>query len=287
MEPALWCKVIHDKYGYYPPFSLNDIMIPSNGVPWKNICLSLLLYLNAKTIALSRVRKRLGDGSSTLFWHDLWVGVSPLNILFSSLFLLSMTQIIQYLQWVCGTFNWDWSPAWRRDLRPHDILEFEQLFSSLNQVSLNASSHDNFVLNLDKVGNFSVKSLMKELGKISRHIPADNLKKVQRGMVPHRIEIFVWFVLMGKINSRVNASKLRIIPFTEALCIFCNCHIQTEDYLFLHCDFASEILSWGFSSWRFHWCIPLRLRDSLYQGKFWDASPLFNKVWMTSYFIIP
>lgn len=148
------------------------------GVPWKNICSSLLLYLNAKTIALSRVRKGLGDGSSTLFWHDFWVGVSPLNILFPSLFLLSMTQILQYLQWVLGTSNWDWSPAWRRDLRPHDILEFEQLFSSLNQVSLNASSHDNFVLNLDKVGNFSVKSLMKELDKISRHIPADNLKKV-------------------------------------------------------------------------------------------------------------
>lgn len=78
-EPnALWRKIIQGKYGYHSPFSWSDFSIPSMGGPWKQICSSILLNPSAKRIAKSCVRKLVGNGDSTLFWHDLWAGPIPL-----------------------------------------------------------------------------------------------------------------------------------------------------------------------------------------------------------------
>lgn len=131
-EPnALWRKVVHDKYGYGAPFSLTDIVVPSNGGPWKHICSSILHAHNVKPLVATCVGKRVGNGSSTLFWHDLWVENSPLKITFPRLFLLST--IPNSLIISMGFWNgpqWALSFEWKHNLRPRDNLELAQLLAS-------------------------------------------------------------------------------------------------------------------------------------------------------------
>ena len=287
-EPhALWRKVILHKYGYFPPFSLNDITIPSTGDPWKDICSSILQKNHVKKFVLSCVRKGVGDGSSTLFWHDLWVGDSTLKALFPRLFLLAHNpnSTVATMGFWDG-LKWTWTIIWRRDMRSRDLADLDSLMGIINQVALDPKSHDIFVWPPHKSGLFSVKSLSSELDKCSPHVPEANLKKIWKGLVPRRIELFVWFALLGKINSRAKLTKIGIIPPDEASCVFCDWHLETESHLFLHCLFASQLWSWWLEIWNLSWCFPHNLRDCFFQWEYRNANPFFKKVWMVAFFII-
>lgn len=129
---ALWRKVILLKYGYFPPTSLNDFIIPTKGGPWKDICSSILQKSNVKTLILSCVRKGVGDGSSTLFWHDLWVGDSTLKALYPRLCLLTLNpnSTVATMGFWDGLI-WTWTMTWRRDLRSRDLDELDSLMGTL------------------------------------------------------------------------------------------------------------------------------------------------------------
>lgn len=287
-EPnALWRNVVLDKYGYGAPFSLTDIVIPSNGGPWKHIFSSILHAQNMKPLVATCVRKRVGNGSSTFFWHDLWVENSPLKSSFPRLFLLSTmpnSLIVSTGFW--NGSQWTWSLEWKRNLRPRDRLELALLLALLDQVLLDAHSHDSFVWTPSKKGFFSVKSLCHELDKSSPHIPQVFIKGLWRGLLPFRIKIFVWFSLMGKLNTRMKLSKIGLLPPHEALCIFCNSHVESEAHLFIHCEFTHLLWSWWFSLWDLHWCMPSSLHDCFRQWEYRGASPFFKKVWLAVFFII-
>lgn len=58
-----------------------------------------------------------------------------------------------------------------------------------------------------------VKSFNMELAKQSIG-PGGvvNVKGLWRGLVPHRIEFFTWFAILGKINTKQKLFSLGIIP---------------------------------------------------------------------------
>ncbi|GJT14808.1 hypothetical protein Tco_0873514 [Tanacetum coccineum] len=72
--------------------------------------------------------KQVGDGSSTRFWLDVWLGNSALKEAFPRLFLLETNSFCSISERCLGLngphqFNW----AWRRDVR-----------SGLEQTQLNS-----------------------------------------------------------------------------------------------------------------------------------------------------
>jgi len=68
------------------------------------------------------VRRMVGDGRTTLFWFDHWVGEMPLRIKFSRLFDLAinkecMVEEMASLGWEVEGRAWEWRRrllAWRR-----------------------------------------------------------------------------------------------------------------------------------------------------------------------------
>ena len=182
--------------------------------------------------------------------------------------------------------SWQWSLGWKRELRPRDVEELGQLNSILAPVTLDSKCGDKLIWASDKNRLFSVKAFTRVLDKSSPLIPSSSFKSLWKGLVPHRIEIFIWFVLLGRLNTRGKLAKLSIIPLAEAECVFCKNHIETEEHLFIHCFFVWNIWSWWLNIWGLLWVMPSSMQDLFLQWNYSTSSPFFKKVWKASFYII-
>jgi len=59
------------------------------------------------------IRRVVGDGRNTLFWHDNWVGEIPLRFKFSRLFDLAVkkecsVEEMRTSGWTVGGRGWEW-----------------------------------------------------------------------------------------------------------------------------------------------------------------------------------
>ena len=80
-EPhPLWRKLVQEKYHHGPLFSILDLESPKNGGPWRAICSALLSNPQAKALLMAKIKKKIGNGRDSFFWHDCWLGDQPLKI---------------------------------------------------------------------------------------------------------------------------------------------------------------------------------------------------------------
>lgn len=287
-EPkALWRNIIVDKYGYGPNFTPTDLTIPRLGGPWKQICKSVLSHPVTKQFAPTKMRKAVGRGNNTLFWQDLWVGDKTLKTLFPRPYSITTnpSATIESLG-IWDGHEWHWLFAWRRSLRPRDIEEKNSLLSLLSNVTLDLSSDDSLVWTPQKSGIFSVKSATFEIAKCSVLSHHDIIKGIWRGLVPHRVEIFAWLAILGKINTRSKLVSIGVISADLALCGLCQNHTESSDHLLLHCPFSWTLWSWWLELWNLAWVFPSSLKDAFNQWRITSGSTFFKKIWYASFFII-
>lgn len=146
-EPgSLWRKVIQCKYKYPPNFRIVDLQIPPSGVPWRDICPSILNNHDAKRIVVHRIRCKVGNGENSLFWHDNWIGESPLKILYPRLFSISPNQnaTISSMGFWNGC-SWTWTLAWKRSPRIRDTVECDSMQALLDHACLSLENNDQLI----------------------------------------------------------------------------------------------------------------------------------------------
>lgn len=284
----MWGNVIRSKYHYPATFSITDLKVPVSGGPWKSICVAILGHEGAKSIASKGVRKNIGDGLSSLFWHDTWVCEYPLKLVVPRLFSIAINQnssIGSYGIW--EGYNWVWVFSWKRELHPQDKAEKVHLDELLKLVCLDPKAKDRLIWAPDKSGRFSTKSFTKELHKTIPPSLSDAVKGVWKCLVPYRIEVFVWIALLGKINSRHKLASLGIISVNEDICPLCYKCSETSEHLLLHCAAAQQLWNWWLELWGVKWVFPSSLIDTFSQ---WKAvkkkGSFFKKVWASSFFVI-
>ncbi|XP_052110147.1 uncharacterized protein LOC127741510 [Arachis duranensis] len=56
---------------------------------------------------------------------------------------------------------------------------------------------------------------------------------VWRGFVPHRVELFTWFVLIERMNTKERLSKLGILGPRDDLCALCSKAVESAFHLFI------------------------------------------------------
>ncbi|XP_056695728.1 uncharacterized protein [Spinacia oleracea] len=160
---------------------------------------------------------------------------------FPRLFLLAVDRLASVAShgfW--DGLNWAWNFAWSRPLRSRDILDKENLLSLFNQVCLAPGSKDCLIWTYHKSGMFSTKSFTLELSKANLPPQIDAIKGIWKGLVPHRIEVFVWTSLLGRINTKSKLVSLGIIPPSEDICVLCNSSSENHNHLLLHCPFSTQ-----------------------------------------------
>lgn len=242
----LWRRIIPEKYKLPQHFNTKNITVPTKGRLRINICAALIKNEDAKHLTSTNSKKCVGNGQQTLFWYELWVTDLPLKVVFPRLFSIAANQLAT----VASLESWDrcgwvWSFSWNRALRPRDIGECNSLQKLLDKAYLSLDNNDTHVWTRQHSRSFLVKSFCFKLAKKSTSLHHDATKGIWRGLVPHRIEIFTWMALLGKINTRQKLGKIGIIPINEVHCPLCLLHLESCDHLLLHCSLAHQLwFSW-------------------------------------------
>lgn len=281
--------MIRDKYGYSDTTTAYDIEIPKGGGPWRFICASIISHPTANELMKTKLRKSVGNGSNTLFWLDIWLVCSPLKIRFPRLFSIACNphaNIASLGSW--RGCEWEWNISWKRVFRVRDCEEWKELQVLLKGVCLSSSRDDCLVWSPHKSGIFSVKSCTAEIGKpsLQPHSKIHNWKRLWKGLIPPRIEVFTWLALLRKINTRQKLTALNIIPPDESTCILCNSAPEDSDHLLLHCSFASRLWSWWLQLWNLSWVFPSHLDEAFEQWVSFDKNPFFLKIWCAIFSIV-
>lgn len=176
-------------------------------------------------------------------------------------------------------YKWAWSFLWAHSLRPRDLVERSNLVSLLDHVHLRQLKEDNLSWLPYKSGLFSTISFSQELIQSISSPSIDAMKGLWRVLVPHRIEIFVWPSILGKINTKCNLVHLGIMhPSSEMLCVLCNKLPKDATHLMVHCSFSSQLWQWWLNLWGLSWVSPLSLKELFDQWNYPSSNPFLKKI---------
>ena len=96
--------IVHEKYNLLATLNIGELPIPPSGGPWRNICASLMSHPAAYNLLVNDIWKIDGDGSSSLFCHDVWLGSIPQNQIpktfLNHLFSSRLRRLLRLLGWL-------------------------------------------------------------------------------------------------------------------------------------------------------------------------------------------
>ena len=117
------------------------------------------------------IRRVVGDGSHTLFWHDNWVGEITLRNTFPRLFDLVMNQEslvdeMSRIGWVDGGGAW----VWRRRLLVWEEESVRECSALLHNVVLQEQTHDTWKWLLDPIHSYSEQGVYRFFTTTDEHV---------------------------------------------------------------------------------------------------------------------
>ena len=280
-EDSLWCKVIRSLHG--PDGGLLD----NSSSSLKTRCWSNIVKLKDDLCDIgidltSLFKKKIGNGLSTRFWLDPWLGGPPLCTTFPRLFRLdsnpnslvserapipnnnsrlhgSQYPINNTLVHSSGrvglginhpdpilppgiSFQWAWSRLLRSTA---EKIELDDLISLVSQLRL-CDTQDTWECLIDSSRVFSVKGMRLYITH-SNH--TQNLQPTRwNKLVPIKINIFSWRLSLNRLPTRSNLDY-RGVDLDSVLCPSCHDAIETEEHIFISCEVAKEVWSLIFKWW--------------------------------------
>ncbi|XP_016206693.1 uncharacterized protein LOC107647083 [Arachis ipaensis] len=215
----------------------------------------------------------VGNVRSTLFWEDNWLQDGPLKVAFPRLYSMSNQQ----------------GSMWRRELFQWELELVHQLHERLRQVKLSDGKDDNMVWKFNSKGVFSTKSVVQVLQSetLSDEITSYSFtSSVWRGVVPPRIELFGWFVLIGRVNTKERLSRLGVIRPSDNLCVLCKKEIELVEHLFLLGELTWKVWDSWLRSFGEVWPIPRTIRELFERWTGRHKRKQDQKKWLPGFFAV-
>ena len=184
--------------------------------------------MRIKEFFFRRTKFVVGNGMSTRFWEDTWLGEASLAIQYPSLYNIVQRKesyVGTILQSVPLNIQFRWSLVGER------WKSWIHLVRRVMDVQLTDQS-DSLHWTLTKNGSFTVKSFYLDLinsGLLPRSI---HIWKVK---VPLRIKIFLWFVHRQVILTEDNLLKRHWVGSSRSW--YCD-NNETIQHLFIDCPLA-------------------------------------------------
>jgi hypothetical protein len=217
---GVWHELIHNKYLHSKPLSQVEAK-DSDSPFWKGL-------MKVKESFFSRGHFQIGDGQSTRFWEDTWLGNEPLSKQYPSLY-----NIVQNKHATVASVlsHAPLNIRFRRSLNGNKWSLWLHLVQRLMDILLN-DQHDTFVWDLTSTGDFTVKSMYLDL--MNGH--TQNMHKhIWKMKVPLKVRIFMWFLNRKVILTKDNLAKRNWRG--DSKCCFCN-QDETIHHLFITCPLA-------------------------------------------------
>ena len=156
------------------------------------------------------------------FWEDLWLGEVRLKEKFPRLFSISLQQLTPISK--CGSWDgsvWHWNLMWRRELFVWELQFLQQLNEMLGEARLNNDQANKVLWSHDKSGRFSVQSFVEKL-YVEKGLESHtvlNINRVWRGLVPSKVELLLWFVVQGRLNTKDRFRRLNVLRSADYKCV--------------------------------------------------------------------
>jgi hypothetical protein len=242
----VWKDVVVARYGLdvLGKKNLGEIDVTRLGSTWwKDICTldkDSLWFING-------IGKKLGNGQSTMFWNEVWIGNQSLRHMFPRLFGISMQR-----DEVIGRMGmleegvWHWDLQWRRNLfvweeeQFHEFLDLITTFSPTEQEDL-------WIWKDDVISGFTVNSAYLLL--VENYIPRIAInstndlvfKWLWKCGAPSKVCAFSWQLILDRIQTKDNLLKRRIIDAQQGGCGMCGDAPESALHLFLHCKYGAKV----------------------------------------------
>ncbi|GJS28095.1 putative RNA-directed DNA polymerase, eukaryota, reverse transcriptase zinc-binding domain protein [Tanacetum coccineum] len=191
----------------------------------------------------------IGDGLSTSFWADKWVGDVKLSERFPRLFHLENIKdalVGNRGNWSDGIWVWNWD--WIRSPRGRVMGELKELEEIITGISIDRNRKDKWKWKLDPKGEFSVKSLSEWIER--RHVRREaGITKLEwNTLVPRKVNVFIWRALNGRIPVRNELDK-KGIDLDSILCPCCENVLESVDHCLVTCEKALYIWERMYAWW--------------------------------------
>jgi hypothetical protein len=222
-EEGMWQELLHNKY--LSQKTLAEVQAkPTDSPFWKGL-------MRIKNDFFTKGYFKIGNGTSTRFWEDIWLGESSLASQYPSLYNIVnhknvlVAHVLAHVPLNIG---------FRRVLSGNKWTTWLHLCQRLMMVNLN-NEPDCFMWKLTTNGLFTVKSMYEDLMNDHTTYLRKYLWKMK---IPLKIKIFMWFLSNKVLLTKDNLAKRQWNGCTK--CVFCG-EQETVEHLFLSCPFAKLI----------------------------------------------
>ncbi|KAL8494410.1 hypothetical protein ACS0TY_025280 [Phlomoides rotata] len=191
----------------------------------------------------------MGNGMSTYFWYDKWVGESSFRESFPRLYSLCTNKEVKVGESGCWVDDiWQWSLSWRRDLRSWEMDSVAQLWYSLESVHLQVSVDDLWTWTLTNDGQYTTQSAYQcqvvqvPATSIQSEDTYKALSRIWNKLTPSKFSGLAWRILRCRLPTRSALKKRNILTDGDALsCGLCGSYEETVQHLFFECSFSYQV----------------------------------------------
>jgi hypothetical protein len=223
-EEGVWQELLHNKY--LSQKTLAEVQAkPTDSPFWKGL-------MRVKDDFFQKGYFKIGNGATTRFWEDIWLGESSLATQYPSLYNIVNHKNVLVAHVLAQT---PLNISFRRVLSGNKWTSWLHLCQRLMMVNLN-DEPDCFMWKLTTSGLFTVKSMYEDL--MNDHTPYLR-KYLWKMKIPLKIKKIMWFLSNKVLLTKDNLAKRQWTGCTK--CVFCG-EQETVEHLFLTCPFA--ILIW-------------------------------------------
>ncbi|XP_071727663.1 uncharacterized protein [Rutidosis leptorrhynchoides] len=249
---TLWVTVIHSIYGSNGKLVLgNGRARNPNASLWNSIC-DAGKHVDGLGISFSNsLIRSIGDGKSTSFWDDIWVGNARFKDRFKRLHRLEIDKDINISSKIeefkgDGLGNWAYPPMGLTN------SELNELRDTVRNLQLTEGKKDCWSWNLNSKGIYTVKDCSVLVEKVILPRAVNSIESLRNGLVPKKVEVFIWRARLGRIPVRFELDK-RGIDLNSVRCPICDGDIETVDHILFSCQVAKDIWAkvlkwWGYNS---------------------------------------
>ncbi|XP_071692036.1 uncharacterized protein [Rutidosis leptorrhynchoides] len=234
--------------------------------------------------------KTIGDGGSTSFWQEHWIGSDKLCNLFPRLYRLELNQNASVKDRCCKlndelTTSWNWSriPSGRTYDELHRLVEL------FNTLECNNNNSDTWRWAFVSSGVFTVKKLTVILDEqiLGQYTSPQNT--FRNNLVPKKVEIFIWRALKGRLPVKIELDK-RGIDLHSVRCPLCDNDLESVEHTLISCKCVEDIWCRIYKWWNVGSFVPSNISDVLgednppsttkFGGRLWQAIK-----WISAYLI--
>ncbi|XP_016192737.1 uncharacterized protein LOC107633643 [Arachis ipaensis] len=154
---------------------------------------------------------------------------------------------------------------------------------------MSPENEDTVVWKFDNIGVFSMKSFMQviQTETLSEEITSYNFTSaLWKGLVPPRIELFGWFVLVGRINTKERLTRLGVDIHSDNICVLCHKGVENVEHLFLRCEVTWQVWCYWLRSFSSVWVIPGTMKDLFGSWIGMHGRRQGQKLWMVAFFAV-